>query len=72
MPKEKAIEFIRETVPSEEKAIGEWTDRSNCVRSRYTNGKVFVYTHGMSAAYDYLPLLVAILEYLADYDLLEN
>jgi hypothetical protein len=76
MSKEKAIEFIRGmytaagfTVPSEEQAIGEWTDRSNCVRSRYSNGAVVVFTHGISAAFDGLPLPVAVLESLTDYDL---
>jgi hypothetical protein len=75
MPREKAIEFIQGMyaaagflVPSEEQAIGEWTDRLNFVRSRYAHGEVVVYTHGISAAYDHLPLPVAILEYLADYD----
>jgi hypothetical protein len=75
MPREKAIEFIQGMyaaagflVPSEEQAIGEWTDRLNFIRSRYARGEVVVYTHGISAAYDHLPLPVAILEYLADYD----
>ena len=70
MPETEAATFIQGmyqhcglAVPNDEQAIGEWTNRFACVRSRYTDGEVVVYTHGSSAEFDHLPLPTPIVDY---------
>lgn len=79
MPLGKAIAFIQgmwaaagRDVPNDEQAIEEWTDRFYCVRSRYSDGSVIVYTHGATAAGDSEPLPSPIVEYLAAWDELDR
>jgi len=79
MPQDEAIEFIRRMwwaagreAPTVEQAIEEWTDRLYCVRSRYSQGAVHVYTHGATAAGDKEPLPKPILKYLKGYDIIKG